>query len=201
MLEQEKTEAVLEKKTAQKKLSQVDNPTTDIKKEIEQLEVKLADKNKDFDKMQDEMHKKTQENEKLRDELYKNKNNAKNYMMVLVTWETEKHDIDLEVTTPTAKRFNFKKRKIASEPGAFELDSRFGPGIEMWKAEAFQAGSYQSKISLYNKNGNEAPAKVQLTVVTNLSTYKSAPIELDSSHKEVNVSFSVNAEGAVEFKN
>lgn len=200
-LEQEKTDAVNEKKTAQKKLQQIDNPTTDIKKEIEQLEVKLADKAKDFDKLQDEMHKKTEENKKLQDELYKNKNNSKNYMMVLVTWETEKHDIDLEVTTPSHRQFNFKKRKLASEPGAFELDSRFGPGIEMWKAESFQAGTYNSKISLYNKNGNEAPAKVQLTVVTNLSTYKSKPMELDTNNKEMNISFNVTADGTVEFNN
>jgi flagellar motor protein MotB len=198
-LEQEKTEAQKEKKTAQKKLAAVDNPTTDIKKEIEQLEVKLADKTKDFDKLQDEINKKTEENKKLQDELYKNKSTAKNYMMVLVTWETEKHDIDLEITTPTQKHFNFKKRKVANEPGAFELDSRFGPGIEMWKAEAFQPGAYQSKISLYNKNGNDAPAKIQLTVVTNLSTYKSDPIELDSAHKEVNVPFTITADGSVEF--
>lgn len=198
-LEQEKTDALKEKKTAQKMLSQVDDPTTDLKKEIEQLEVKLADKTKDFDKLQDEINKKTEDNKKLQDEINKNKNMAKNYMMVLVTWETEKHDIDLEVTTPSRQRFNFKKRKLASEPGAFELDSRFGPGIEMWKAENFQPGAYQSKLSLYNKNGNEAPAKVQLTVVTNLSTYKSEPIELDSAHKDANVSFSVMADGSVEF--
>lgn len=199
-LEQEKTDALMEKKTAQKKLSQIEDPTTDVKREIEQLEVKLADKTKDFDKLRDELNKKTEDNKKLQDEINKNKNIAKNYMMVLVTWETEKHDVDLEVTTPSNKRFNFKKRKLGSEPGAFELDSRFGPGIEMWKAENFQPGSYQSKLSLYNKNGNEAPAKVQLTVVTNLSTYKSEPIELDAAHREINVRFGVNADGSVEFK-
>lgn len=131
----------------------------------------------------------------------KNKTPAQSYMMVLVSWETEKHDLDLHITTPSKKSFNFKKRKIASEPGAFVLDSRYGPGVEVWRAENFTPGRYVAKVSLYNKNGNAASPKLQLNVLTNLQSYKTSVLEIDSGKNEIEIIFDVDKEGAVQLQN
>ncbi|WP_415063249.1 flagellar motor protein MotB [Bdellovibrio sp.] len=196
-LEQEKTEEQNKTKATQRKVSSIQDPTTDLKKEIQSLQDKMQEKKKDFEKLHEELEKKKAENEFLHKEL--NKQPSQNYMMVLLTWETEKHDLDLQVTTPKKANFNFKKRKWDGQAGAFELDSRFGPGIEMWKAENFEPGEYKVKSLLYNKNGNEASAKAQVTVVTNLRTYKSELFEMASRNSEFDLSFVIDAQGAVRF--
>ena len=143
------------------------------------------------------------ENQGLKDELAKEKNKTpmQSYMMILISWETEKHDLDLKVTTPDGKTFDFKKRSIASVPGSFVLDSRYGPGVEMWRAENFKPGKYKCKIALYNKNGNKANAKFQLNVMTNLQNYKTPQIELSEVKTTTDISFEVDKEGVVQLLN
>lgn len=143
------------------------------------------------------------QNEVLNEELAKekNKNPTQSYMMVLLSWDTEKHDLDLRITAPGNKMYDFKKRKIKGEPGSFELDSRYGPGLEMWRAENFKPGRYTCKVTLYNKNGNEANPKIQISVVTNLQNSKSSVLELDQKKKQMDVVFEVDKEGAVQFLN
>lgn len=205
--EAEKAEFAQQIEDLKKKVVQLESETkrskrepasTNFKKQIESLNQEVAQTKTESQKIQSELEKKIQENEELKEQI--NKSVAQNYLMVLVTWETEKHDIDLEITNTHKKVFNFKKRKIASEDGSFEIDSRFGPGIEMWKTENFKPGNYKAKLSLYNKNGNEAPAQVQLTIVTNLNTYKTAPIVLDTNKKQKEVRFAVEKDGAVRFE-
>ena len=139
------------------------------------------------------------ENAALKDELSKekNKNPMQNYMMVLISWETEKHDLDLKITAPDGKKFDFKKRRIKDEPGAFELDSRYGPGVEMWRAENFKPGRYNCKVTLYNKNGNEAKPQFHLNVVTNLQNIKTPVIEIDTKQPQKEIVFEVDKEGVV----
>lgn len=120
-----------------------------------------------------------------------------NFMMITASWLTEKHDVDLEVSTPQGKRFNFKNRRFAGAPGAFEMDSRFGPGMEVWRADKFAPGRYAAKIALYNKNGNEEDADVSLTVVTNQRTYRIGPVKLGSTSKQKSFAFSIDEKGGV----
>ena len=113
----------------------------------------------------------------------------------------EKHDLDLRITTPSKKTFSFNKRKITSEPGAFVLDSRYGPGVEMWRSENFTPGRYKAKVSLYNKNGNTMNPKLQLNVLTNLQSYKTQVLELDAQKTEIDIIFDVDKEGVVQLQN
>ncbi len=133
------------------------------------------------------------------DELNSKLTNASNvnqrYMAVMISWETEKHDVDLYVSTPSNKTFNFKNREFKKEPGRFEIDSRFGPGIEMWKAEKFEPGVYKIRSQLYSKNGNAAPAKIKVSVVTNSETYKSESFELKDVGSQKDVSFKIDEKG------
>lgn len=152
--------------------------------------------------LKEELEKAKAEAEGLRSELEKEKNKIpmQSYMMVLVAWETEKHDLDLQITTPTKKTFSFKKRKIGNEPGAFVLDSRYGPGVEMWRSENFTPGRYKAKVSLYNKNGNTMNPKLQLNVLTNLQSYKTQVLELDGQKSEIEIIFDVDKEGVVQLQ-
>lgn len=143
------------------------------------------------------------ENQNLKEELAKEKNKTpmQSYMMILISWETEKHDLDLRVTTPEGKVFDFKKRTIASVPGAFVLDSRYGPGVEMWRAENFKPGKYNCRISLYNKNGNKTNPHFQLSILTNLQNYKTPQIELNETKTTTDIVFEVDKEGVVQLLN
>lgn len=187
-LQQEKAKALKEQKSAERKVASTPEPDAEIKKQVESLQSELEKKKHDNEELQKEL------------EAQKNKSPSQNYMMVLLTWETEKHDVDLQVVTPHQKTFNFKNRKVKNEPGSFELDSRFGPGIEMWKSENFVPGGYTAKLNLYNKNGNDKDALVQVTVVTNLGTYKSKVMTLSDAKKNTNVNFNIDDTGSVEFK-
>ncbi len=156
-----------------------------LKKDVESLKAQIAEVDA--------------ENQKLKEEVEKNKNPTQNYMMVLLSWETEKHDIDLQVIDPQKRKFNFKKRKATGSPGQFEIDSRYGPGIEMWKAVNFTPGDYSARLSYYHGNGNASAAKMKVSVITNLNTYNSREIVLKDKGEQSEIQFKVDATGLVQF--
>lgn len=182
-----------------------------VKKMQEQLKSAQSAFQADGQKMQTEIESlkkaldtKSTENQHLQDEVDKlskgqSKSPMQSYMMVMLTWETEKHDIDLQVLNPNSKLFSFKRRKIKGEPGEFTIDSRYGPGIEMWKSENFLPGTYHAKVLLYSKNGNLAPAQAHLTVITNRSTYKSEAVVLPNKGDEGDIAFTIDGQGTVTF--
>lgn len=121
-----------------------------------------------------------------------------NYVTTLVTWDTEKHDLDLEIYYDKNKVFNFKRRKIDGLPGNFEIDSRFGPGIEMWKAENYKPGKYIARIVLFNKNGNIHPAKVKLTIFSQSDIYKSEEFQIKSVGIPKLIPFTIDEKGKIQ---
>lgn len=182
----EKDKKAFSAQQAETKKRMVDEkPTDPLQQEIEDLQKKIADKEA--------------ENEKLQEALSKSQTPMQNYLMVLLVWETEKHDLDLQVVNPNAKNFSFKRRKIANEAGAFELDSRYGPGIEMWKAENFAPGTYSAKTTLYAQNDNRKPARARLMVTTNLETYNSDFFEIKKTSATHKIKFTISPDGSVSF--
>ena len=140
------------------------------------------------------------ENEQLKKELASTQRNAQTYLMIVLAWETEKHDLDLSIETPSQKVFDFKHRQIRGEHGEFQIDSRYGPGIEMWKAENFQSGRYKIKSSFYNTNGNAVNAKVRLSVITNAQTYRSEVIEIPITKKNFETDVFVDEKGKIQVR-
>jgi flagellar motor protein MotB len=199
-LQQEKTEAVTQVKNIQRKVAAEAPPSGDSKNDIKTLQSNVEEMKEQNAQLQSEIEQKNKDFDQLKSESEKLQKNAQRYMMVLLTWETEKQDLDLQVITPSHKQFNFKKRKIAGEPGSFELDSRYGPGIEMWKAENFGPGTYSAKVSLYNQNGNKSPAQVNLSVLTNRGSYRSPAFSVDEKNTEKEIEFSVTPEGEVSWQ-
>jgi hypothetical protein len=112
-------------------------------KELEKINKELAEKQKSLEAKLEEMQKEA-------------KNQAQ-FMIVILKWSSEKHDLDLTVTDPSGKVFNFKNRKFARHSGEFTLDSRSGPGAEIWQSDKVLAGTYTVTWKLYNTYGNDKP--------------------------------------------
>ncbi len=123
--------------------------------------------------------------------------NPNNFLMISTTWATEKHDIDLEIVDTNNKKFNFKKKSYGGVDGQFEIDSRYGPGLEMWKTPKLQPGQYKVKVTLYNSNGNEAPAEVQTSLITVTENVKLPKITLSKTDKVKEVRFNVDEKGKI----
>jgi DNA repair exonuclease SbcCD ATPase subunit len=132
-------------------------------KEMNQKLSQEKSKNKALD---DRIQQLEQQISSLQNQNSEQKKDQKTFLMLVTKWTTEKHDVDMTVTDPSGRNFNYKSKKAPGRPGEFTLDSRSGPGAEIWQAENFIPGVYKVKLSLYQNYGNESPAEVSLTVVT-----------------------------------
>ena len=124
-------------------------------KELEQANKDLQDKQTNLEKSLEEL-----------------KNEAKKqtqFMIVILKWSSEKHDLDLTVTDPVGHTFNFKNRKFAGSAGEFTLDSRSGPGAEIWQSDKVVPGVYSVTWKLYNTYGNDKPVTYSGFVSSNRS--------------------------------
>lgn len=142
----------------------------DLKK-IDSLEKTVADLNKQIDQL-------------------KNSTTPpiSNFMSVIMSWPTVDHDIDLSITDPNGKVFDFKHRKFKEHPGAFVTDSRRGPGTEVWQSEKIIPGKYTIRYSFYNQYGNSAPTTVIGALVTPKGSFDLPKVTLDF---ETNPSFTI----------
>lgn len=154
-------------------------------------------------KIKDELDKLVQKQkelvEKMKDMIPKDQvtQNPNNFLMISTTWASEKHDIDLEIIDVNNKKFNFKKKSYGGVDGQFEIDSRYGPGLEMWKTPKLQPGKYRVKVTLYNSNGNDNPAEVQASVITVTENLKLPIIKLSKTDKTKEVRINVDEKGKI----
>lgn len=163
----------------------VQTVTVENKKIKEELEKTIQKQKELVEKMKDMIPK---------DQITQNPNN---FLMISTTWASEKHDIDLEIIDVNNKKFNFKKKSYGGVDGQFEIDSRYGPGLEMWKTPKLQAGQYKVKVTLYNSNGNDNPAEVQASVITVTENLKLPIIKLSKTDKTKEVRFNVDEKGKI----
>lgn len=124
------------------------------------------------------------------------------FIAVFINWSTKDHDIDLVIKDPNNNTFDFKKRKHGSNPGFFALDTRRGPGAELWQADRIIPGKYTATYSFYNQYGNTEPAKVSGTIYSPKGSFEISPVQMDINNKrKYEVSFEVNAKGDVQILN
>lgn len=123
---------------------------------------------------------------------------SSNFMAVIIQWPSLKHDVDLEVQSPSGKKYNFKKRKYKGNPAQFTLDSRTGPGSEVWQTSELEEGTYKVRYNFYNHYGNKENAKVDARVFTKKGAYKIPTQTLEFPKKrKYEFQFTVNEDGAV----
>lgn len=101
------------------------------------------------------------------------------FLVLTLNWETEKHDLDLTVTDPNGAVFNFESREDKSKTGRFVIDSRTGPGVELWQSNKVKPGVYNISVTFYNAYGNNTPAKFNIVALTNIKEFKVGNGSLD----------------------
>lgn len=122
----------------------------------------------------------------------------KNFLVVIVKWTTNRHDLDLAVTTPDKLTYNFKNKSYKDKSGLFSLDSRTGPGAEVFQTPEAQVGDYQVTYNFYNSYGNDEPMKAQGTVLTTKGSFELPVANMDlKEHRSVSFKFRLTSDGEV----
>lgn len=106
--------------------------------------------------------------------------------------EYEKHDIDLTVKTPKGIIYDFKNRKVVGEPGELVLDSRYGPGAEIWMSKEVIPGIYEVELTLYNQYGNQSDAVVSAEVIVGVKKLVLKESKLNASKRSAKFKFKIS---------
>ncbi|MBN8537712.1 MAG: hypothetical protein J0M15_11720 [Deltaproteobacteria bacterium] len=185
----EKDESIAKlKKVIQKKEEDIKKMASrdDFKKEYEHEK----DKNQALD----------QRNLELMEKI-KSLENKGSFLAIILNWFTTEHDLDLTITDPNGKKFNFKSKQYPNYPGKMVLDTRRGPGAEIWQADKIIPGTYKAEISFYNQYGNPAPAEGKLVIFSPKGNVEVPNLKLDfkGRSKEI-IAFDIDANGAIQLK-
>lgn len=143
-----------EKTVSAKEYEEVKKSETDLKADVEQRKVAMAQDQKTIADLREQLRQASAGDQNL------------SFMAVVISWPTQDHDIDLVVVDPKGHEFNFKRRKIAGVAAQFSLDTRRGPGTELWQSNEIIPGVYKVTYIFYNKVNNPEPAAVRGTVFT-----------------------------------
>jgi hypothetical protein len=170
--ELEKTVEALQSSTDKSTVTQQQVET--LKKENKQLKEKLVT-------TQDTLKETQNEVKKLEEEIAKIKaaNSDVAFMAFMMKWPTNDHDVDLKVEDPGGRKFDFKHRKYGKEPGTFVLDTRRGPGMEVWQSDRIVPGVYKFTYQFYNAYGNNSPCPVTATLFTSKGSVDLPKVTLD----------------------
>lgn len=101
------------------------------------------------------------------------------FLAIVLNWFTNEHDLDLVIKDPNGKKFTFKNKDFPNYPGKIVLDSRRGPGAEIWQADKVIPGTYEAEITFYNQYGNPAPAEGKLVIFSTRGNIEIPDIKLD----------------------
>jgi flagellar motor protein MotB len=166
-LEQEKQKSAEQEQKAQ-----------DLKTQVDDLQQQLKDQKDQIEKLKADVPKTTP------------------FAAIVMTWPTQDHDIDLIVTDPNGHTFDFKHRAFKGSPGEFVLDTRRGPGAEMWQSEKLVAGVYKISYVFYNPYGNESPATISGKIYTLNGVIKLPNVTLDfKTNKEKTFKVQISEKG------
>jgi uncharacterized protein YfaP (DUF2135 family) len=123
---------------------------------------------------------------------------ASPFLGFVVSWSTQDHDIDLVVTDPSGKSFDYKRRSYPGHPGKFILDTRRGPGAEMWESHRLLPGLYKISYVFYNTYGNKQPATVLGSVYSAAGIFDLPKTQLNfDSKREQDFKIQVSEDGVV----
>jgi myosin heavy subunit len=180
------------KEIASKNETQTNGLSTALeqKRELQQQLTSLKSELQDLKKNNQDLEKQLKEKESSEDDA--------NFMAIIIQWPTQKHDIDLRVTTPSNKTYDFKTRVHKGSPARFTLDSRTGPGSEVWQTKSVEPGTYTIEYVFYNDYDNKEKAVVDGRIFT-----KTGEVEIPTqklvfpTQRSVKKKFSVDKKGTV----
>jgi len=166
------------------KNKELETLTQKLQQEKSQLEQALANLKAQTSQpsQQTEMNQLTTENESLKSSLRELKKTllqqktriedltatapSSNFLAFVMSWGTRDQDVDLIVTDPKGHVFNFKTRNYENSPGLLVLDTRQGPGVEIWQSDRIIPGTYTFTFQFYSSYGNNEPCPVTGSLFT-----------------------------------
>lgn len=184
-------------------VSALEKDLKNIKKDLKQAEAKalqseksMLDKAKEVEKLKalsDDL------NEKIKSSGQGGEHQS--FLAFFMNWSTKDHDVDLVIEDPEGTVFDFKHRKRIGHPGNFALDTRRGPGVELWQSDRIIPGKYKATYMFYNNYGNSESAKVSGTIFTPKGNVELPTREMDvSSNRKVQFVFAVDKDGRVKLQ-
>jgi flagellar motor protein MotB len=126
---------------------------------------------------------------------------SESFMVIVLKWESAKHDLDLKITDPQGQTYFFDKRSFSNKVGKFVIDSRNGPGVEMWETPKVIEGNYKVEFVFYNTYGNPAKAEVSGMIITKKGEFPIPSVQMDfKSQKTKSYNITVNKSGEIILK-
>lgn len=114
------------------------------------------------------------------------------FLVVVMSWSTANHDVDLHVVDPDGNEFMYDSRTFPGVEGELTVDNTCGPGYEVWNIAAPKEGEYEIYTNLYSRNGCEdgnpenGMAEVTIYHRNGVESYES--IELVNEQEKVLIS-------------
>lgn len=93
------------------------------------------------------------------------------FMVVILSWSTEYHDVDLHIVDPQGNEFMYTNRTYPNAPGELTVDNTCGPGYEVWNITAPPSGNYEIYANLYSRNGSGCEGSNPSNALTEISVY------------------------------
>ena len=205
--EQIQTEQKSKIETLEKEVAQiVKNDSTavkvpDLQKEMAKKDAKNSELIKQNESLKSQLSQSQAENQKLKQEKessQKNDSPKSSFVSVMIYWTTKDHDIDLSIKSPDGTKYNFKKREFKGKKGKFILDTRRGPGAEIWRQEEMRPGVYTVTISLYSQYNNPKPAVVNGNISTSEGLFDLKTLSLTKKNRKAVVRFRLKPDAQLE---
>lgn len=203
----EKLKAQLNEIQKEKKVSKRESSVKDESEKekanlerVRDLQARILEEKKRADKFEQEISSRDRETSELRSKLAaleKQEADSPKFLMFVLKWFTDRHDLDLTLVDPKGRKYDFKKREYSGQPGKFTLDSRSGPGAEIWQTAQFVPGEYKLAVSFYQEYGNKSTAKFMIEVSSPKSVLETKQLELSFGQKVKELKFRVDANGAI----
>ena len=144
---------------AQGDLEQCRQQEAACQEDLGQAQAELAETREDLDQAQSELRQCQANLDVCAEKL------SKTFLAIVIQWSTRIHDVDLHVIDPAGKRFYYKAPTIPGRPGELSVDTRRGPGVEIWEVPEAPVGKYQVLYNFYSNEAgrdvNRAPAIVK----------------------------------------
>ncbi|MEW5913513.1 MAG: hypothetical protein AB1814_13210 [Thermodesulfobacteriota bacterium] len=132
----------------------------DVRRQLERLQQQIQQQQQQIQQQQRTIEQQRQQNAGLQREVQALRQRlAKTFLIIIISWKTPKHDVDLHVVDPAGHEFWYKKKSYPNVPGELSEDAQIGPGQEVWVITQAPPGDYKIYYNLYNPHGNmTAPA-------------------------------------------
>jgi len=156
-----------------------------LKAEIEALRAEVAQQRKTIEQLEAEL-------KELREV------DQSSFVVIIAQWTTERHDLDLEVITPDGLRYNYRNKRHEGASGFFSLDSRTGPGTEVFQSADAIPGEYTVIYDFYNPYGNTDPLEASGTILTSAGSFPIQSVTMDfQTNRQEKFRFRLDSSGQV----